>query len=535
MKAQEEVDDISIINVVPKFNTISKPDTTIQIPSFFSSKVQESASVSSALLNALTATQPSLKVSGLEKRTVSLTNIQSLESKFNCHTYPWKPPLHGAVYKSCNFENICLTKKGDWRIFLDQKKALQIYDSLSSETINQANLYTQISGTNRKKFTPVKSRHLICHDRWEWACFTPIIEEPMALNDKTKEEFTEDFKWYKDPVLALTRTWIPANFGHALLEDLIPSFTMLKSLGAEADRPLFMDNFNDYSTLANPNQHTYISQVGRQKADRTAAEWISTVIKGEPLYICDNNLKDIPCSSKFKKEESDKIQACFSSLSYGAHSKMLFDGLADREGYLAMYKENIKEMWGLDNMQYKNIFKKDENTFLIAIQKKPTNLPHSDLIKNVEEIQQHLQSNQDVINTYLNGKKVQVMILELESLNLIDQFLFFMNEVDMYITTQGSASYYSFLMRKGTYLIYPPYCESGSNMCSDRNISFQRSMSHLVISSMLRYNAGMIECLNRRSGNKKVGILEGNEISGYGDCNLRVEPSLLLEQITSLL
>jgi len=45
MKAQEEADDISIINVVPKSNTISKPDTTIQIPSFFSSKVQESASV----------------------------------------------------------------------------------------------------------------------------------------------------------------------------------------------------------------------------------------------------------------------------------------------------------------------------------------------------------------------------------------------------------------------------------------------------------------------------------------------------------
>lgn len=209
---------------------------------------------------------------------------------------------------------------------------------------------------------------------------------------------------------------------------------------------------------------------------------------------------------------------------------MLFEGLTDREPYLYQLRNRIIDIWNLREMEYKPLFK-EKGKFLIGIQKKPEGTLNLDLIINVEDLLVNFKGKESQLSTSLPGIQPQFVAVELEKMSMIEQVLFFMFEIDMYITTQGSASYYSFLMKPDSYVVYSPSCSPDSYQCSDQNISFQRALSHLTVVSILRYDKTMIECQNRNGAPREITIADNIT----GACRMILEKNKLLNLVVNTL
>ncbi|KAG2373762.1 hypothetical protein C9374_011851 [Naegleria lovaniensis] len=340
----------------------------------------------------------------------------------------------------------------------------------------------------------------------------------------------------------MERVWVPINFGHGILEDLIPAFTMLQTLNMKADRPLFMTDERNLKQVGTFVHHqSALNKYGLETIEKWSAEWMAMLTLGKPLALCGgNSIQDHPCPAQkntkdgdSQQQDSETIQACFSSLSFGYHSKMLYDGLTDREPYLYQFRDSIIENWNLKDLQYTPKYKRDQDIFLIGVQKKPKGSYNLDIIDNCEELAQYLTEHVSQIKERV-GKEVQVMVVELEKMSMIEQILFFIYEIDMYITTQGAASYYSFFMKPGGYLIYAPSCSTETNSCTDDHISFQRPLAHLVITSMVRFDVEMLECLNRKPETNPK-ITHDPKLVVIGGCILKVNKEKLLQMVLTSL
>ncbi|KAG2373763.1 hypothetical protein C9374_011852 [Naegleria lovaniensis] len=115
----------------------------------------------------------------------SLTRSPSfkLESFASCSTDNYKLPLHGGLYKSCQFNNICLTSSGKWKLFMNSNNALKLVQQLTLENVKRKDIFVETGHPEKRRilnpqlFDSTK-QHLVCHTAWDWLCFTPQIE-PM--------------------------------------------------------------------------------------------------------------------------------------------------------------------------------------------------------------------------------------------------------------------------------------------------------------------------------------------------------------------
>ena len=103
--------------------------------------------------------------------------------------------------------------------------------------------------------------------------------------------------------------------------------------------------------------------------------------------------------------------------------------------------------------------------FIVAIHDKPKTGRHGNSIHNLNEMVKLFNSRLLDTTTYhqygydmeKNNFEVEIVPVKLEKLNLIEQVQFF-GQVDVYISTIGSGSFYSLFLPEDSFLLYSPEC-----------------------------------------------------------------------------
>lgn len=308
------------------------PIRTRPIPKSMAKYIQKPNKISESILEAFEKRYPRVREENSflrrgfdRKRQSDIFNMdkEELESEAHCSTYPWKPPLHGGLYKSCRFNNICLTAGGKWKLFMSKNNALKLVQHFNSHSVNRNDVFVEGEKFNPIIYEPEKPP-IACHSLWDWLCFSPLIESKMEFTNETgkvllsttgkRVKLSPNFVWYTDQVVTMERAWIPINFGHALLEDIIPSISMLTTLTARADRPLFMtDQRKLVSTGTSVHHQSAINKLGLDKLQKLSSEWTSLITLGQPLALCNkNNIMEHPCVNDPESENDlDVLQGKF--------------------------------------------------------------------------------------------------------------------------------------------------------------------------------------------------------------------------------
>ncbi|KAG2383275.1 hypothetical protein C9374_004612 [Naegleria lovaniensis] len=213
----------------------------------------------------------------------------------------------------------------------------------------------------------------------------------------------------------------------------------------------------------------------------------------------------------------------------------LYSFVEGRETLITLFKKYLFGQLGIKNPH-------SHKTLIIAIQNKPTNTEHRDSIINVDKIVAYLKSRQQELLEFANSQRslkyesVEIINLRLERMSFIEQLNLF-NVMDVYITSQGAASYMSmFLSKPNAIMVYVPMCFASTKTCSDSNLRVHETFSNVRVISLLQYTE-LLECVIGNS-DEDVGypVLPDFAYSeDFGDCNERVKPEGLFKIVSDAL
>ncbi|KAL9649434.1 hypothetical protein ABK040_016216 [Willaertia magna] len=232
---------------------------------------------------------------------------------------------------------------------------------------------------------------------------------------------------------------------------------------------------------------------------------------------------DIPIGKR-----PEDIQVCFKKLVLGMGDRSYVKSKqfsTFRDLPMLGLRKVLFENMGLERFQNINLKKK----IIVAIHDKPKTGRHGNAFSNIDEIVNHLRNvlpRESFIRDL--DKEIVIVPVKLENMSPVEQFEFFAN-VDVYIATVGSGSFYSLLMPEDSYLLYAPECIRTEDKkfgydwsCYQPIIYFHTSLPHLTVFELTRL---VRDCVFR----------EGS-FDGYKDaCDLVIDlPGLTQEVIKAL-
>ena len=509
------------------------------------------------------------------------------------------------LYSSCRFENVCLSRKGNWILYKN---------NVFNRSELNGKIWLSTSATKKREFNPGKIRvflrsppkQLILSEQQPE---TQENQEQNFMNKKKNEQIQEsnsdqilriskDFEWFSTPIFGFSRHSI-GNAGHLILDNFLTLFNMMldfEYVSTDMGLLFFDDIFNAVTGI-----HSRAGMDGNL-AESNSLIWAKYFSQYVPLQLCYSNkdqdrgysIGQAPCrqehsksfSSQLQLNEKDEIVACFSSLVMGTPDSYFFD-MYRREAILQLFRNYLLNNIGLlqpsrtESRQslsssLSSVLSRKGKVFTIAIHNKPINTKNKDAIVNVEEIvdylNRHKKSLLDKVNHQLTSpqqqkqqdlyKSIEIVNLKLENMSFKEMFTFF-QDLNIYVSTQGSASYMSlFMLHPEATLIYTPMCYHDRLQCSDYNIRFHEALSNVKTISLMNH-LDMIECVNPSNIKKQVEetkledeiqdakkdqshknkqiIVRGLPVKPapvpralYGSCHERIDPAKLYDLISRI-
>jgi len=216
--------------------------------------------------------------------------------------------------------------------------------------------------------------------------------------------------------------------------------------------------------------------------------------KKRPDYLPMNQLDQLYGKKRNFNESleyiSSNIDTCFRKLLIGVGDRPFVlsrDFARFRDLAVAELRKKI-----LVNMGYFARSKVDINDreFInIGIHDKPKSGTHGNSLHNFEELLNTIQSrimHEPFILT--SKKKVNVHAVRLEDMSSVKQVELF-SEMDIYMGTVGSASYYGLLMPQNSHLLLPPVCLRNNSpngwYCVQPTIHYHTSLPHLTVVNVM--------------------------------------------------
>ncbi|KAF0973150.1 hypothetical protein FDP41_008357 [Naegleria fowleri] len=147
------------------------------------------------------------------------------------------------------------------------------------------------------------------------------------------------------------------------------------------------------------------------------------------------------------------------------------------------------------------------------------------LLEQVNEVNGHVFENIEIVN------------LKLESISVAQQIEFF-TTLNVYVTTQGSASFMSlFMINPNALMIYVPSCLKETFMCSDIHLQVHETFSNIRIISLMDH-LHLIQCVTENSHQAQGFPVKPIDVISpefKGDCHERVNPEGLKDLIVKSL
>ncbi|KAG2388605.1 hypothetical protein C9374_000044 [Naegleria lovaniensis] len=442
--------------------------------------------------------------SGTSKSSTSIGGAQLFKSDFKCIRL--RPDSDFArdpqfLYSSCRFENVCMSRKGNWFLF----KNVFNRDELNGK------IWLSTSATKKHEFNPAKMRMFLKSPPKEWIISQqPTVDEqqePQDLEKKDTDEnsntdqilkISKDFKWFSTPVFGFSRH-SSGNAGHLILDNYLTLFNLMldfEYVNTNMGILFFDDIFNEETGI-----HARANMDGNL-AESNSLIWAKYFSRYTPLQLCKDRVEgysigQAPCRQEVSSSsmrpnaqqqpgntvkslsrqgqelaQNDEMVACFSSLVMGTPDSYLFD-LYRREAILPLFRNyllnNIGLLRPLNDLRGERSNKK---TLLDRINHKYSQSESQDWYTSIE-----------IVN------------LKLESMSFKEMFHFF-RDLNVYVSTQGSASYMSlFMLHPEATLVYTPMCYRKDLQCSDYNIRFHEALSNVRTISLIQH-LDMIECVD---------------------------------------
>ncbi|KAF0973290.1 hypothetical protein FDP41_008497 [Naegleria fowleri] len=455
-----------------------------------------------------------------------------------------------SLYTSCVLENVCLNRRGEWLLYLHNPH-------------------------ERKKFNDqilvlTSSLRLVMHESIKFKVHTRVPPQQQVTQSNnyftgTDEnsifKISKQFSWIQTPTFAFSR-YATSNVGHLIMDNLFSVFNMMANFEYVNSNHflLFLDDPFNKETGSLP-------RAGHppERAEAVSLEWAKFFSSHKPLQLCFDQFTNsyyihyAPCrqdnveqsiKDQLSREEGNEVQTCFSSLFIGSVESHYFD-FYGRETIFPLFRNYILNQVGyLESKKYgqenRQTHTSHQRTLKIAIQRKPISSKHKDSIINTFEIANYFNEKKTEILTRLNAiykrfHSVEIIELKLEELKAMEQLQFF-KDLDVYVSTQGSASYMSmFMLNPTSLLFFSPLCRSETLQCSDYNIRIHKTFSNVRTIS-LNDHLDMIECVKENSlngvGYKVKKVEPPGSVYYYGDCHLRfnVEKfyALVLEELENI-
>ncbi|KAG2373393.1 hypothetical protein C9374_012132 [Naegleria lovaniensis] len=450
------------------------------------------------------------------RASTSLFHSSSLESKHLLQSHhhciiqrEWNRERSNIPFTSCKFENICMNRRGEWIIYTNSPKD----HAMSGKAWVHTGAYHPISLYIRVEKPPTL---IVKHNG---QVLTKANTHKNASN--AVMVLSERFKWISTPTLVFTRHAM-GNLGHAWLDNYLPLFNlmMIFEYVHRENHILFLDF-----------EQPHVDQV-------------SFIFSNKPaLQKCVNEngtfIAEAPCFfSTPRQEELDKIgnqiDTCFSSVLTG-NTGSFFKHMERRDHILPAFRNYLLNRLKIPYSK----FLERQKTLVIAIQNKPLHSNNKDSIINVDQIVTYLtQRKTQILNevNHFNGnayENIEIVNFKLESMSLAEQIEFF-TTLNVYVTTQGSASYMSlFMYNPNAVMIYVPFCLKETLMCSDVNIRVHETFSNVRIISLMNH-LHLVQCVTENSVQAQgfpVKPLNFTFTDFKGDCHERVDPEGLQDLI----
>ncbi|KAL9641839.1 hypothetical protein ABK040_011824 [Willaertia magna] len=491
------------------------------------------------------------------KATTSSTTI--LKSNFRCNRQiedleHRKGSSH--LFTSCIFENICLNRKGDWILFTEEdhpyikpfiEHYFNIHQDKSKENHLPAWVYAHAHGHD---FTAARIHVNITKP----IRLTRTNTVTTASNGKEEGEgrvdqwssslfsnefkLSKNFQWVSIPTFGFIRHSI-ANFGHLLLDNYVQIFSnmILYEYLNRDNFVLFLDDLGNDITGGHGR-----ARMDEKIAERFSLEFGQVFSQYTPLQLGFNKfegwwLGNAPTAKQFESEMREMLDnkakgisiipngndlvACFSSLVIGQPGSY-FMNTEGREVILPLIKNYVLNHY----LSSKSVKKQDENEIWIGVHHKPKGTKNRDAIANSKEIVEYLQKQGESFAP----RKIKVFEILLESLTFKEQFEMF-SLLDVFVSTQGSASYYSLFMKENSYLLYTPMCYHDSQECNDYNLRIHATSPNVKIISLVNH----IEIVKCEGQLDKPFRKVKHARSYYGNCNEVLDPKGLHELIHKII
>ncbi|KAG2387903.1 hypothetical protein C9374_000753 [Naegleria lovaniensis] len=438
------------------------------------------------------------------------------------------------LFTTCLFENICFNRKGEWILFSKSPHAKEKSEKVWVQTNSYHALTGDIHRVRIKVLDPPSA-----------VLVRGVNGTVPNLGNSNVMELSKNFKWIEKPTFGTSRH-ATSNIGHAILDNFALVFNSMINFDyvSPDSHLLFMDDM--YPKIPGDTRTPELVKLHGDLATNSSLEWARRMTNLEPLQQGSNHvegsfIKNAPCEfhgMNPNDAHAHEMDTCFSSFIVGSTGSM-YSFIEGRESVITLFRKYLLRQLNVKPQ------KKFSKVFRIAIQNKPLHSINRDAIINVDKIVNYLRQNVtesemlELANS-VRGKhepkyeRVEIVNLKLERMSFEEQVQFF-GDLDVYISTQGAASYMSLFMTKpNAVMFYVPMCFRHTLTCSDLNLKIHETWATEVkIVSLIHYTH-LLECVKGNSDEEpgfKVTARVHSE--PYGDCHERIDPKGLYHELIS--
>ncbi|KAF0975649.1 hypothetical protein FDP41_005643 [Naegleria fowleri] len=457
---------------------------------------------------------------------------------------------------SCRFNDLCLTTRGEFVLFHPRTRAFRGNESDYYKQLSEQ-VWTYSQGRHESQRGDFRVRLLDQELTLQFGYPSkPIVV--IKNNDDNEEEENEAFKnivkldpnflYLTQPVYALKR-YASGNMGHFIFENIAMAVTQMMDYEFTFSNTL--ENFkkllnNHVLFLDDLFDHSLQNWIGTYHYDVSLSNNItmevSKLVSSNPiLQLCKTNdkyfIEQLPCRNAedipLVSEPSPQhvtLAACFSQFRIGTEA--LFKSFPTREFVFTFYRQLTYDRLGIqplpseENDLSKIIPYLQKKPIKVVIHKKPIlNNSHGKAIHNVDEIYHALKTRiplDPYLKLYHPDQPIEIEMLEFVNLPLSQQVHYFSN-IDVYISDQGSAAYYSVYLRKDATVIIGPSCWDKGNHCwMSEGFIILRGLTNVNVVNYLEIDH-QASCHPRRTEKEENG------------CDPIFKPDLIVESVIAML
>ena len=334
----------------------------------------------------------------------------------------------------------------------------------------------------------------------------------VGSNSEILYELSDDFSIIEKPVFAMHR-YASGNVGHVFLENLNMVVTLMMQYNlvgfgktekdALNNHILFLDDVFSLEGEDWMASYKYPPQHALKYSTQVAGLFSSNPI----LQLCRRrhvfSIEKSPCRNDLSRSWTRPrkvLQTCFSQF-YAGLTVDLFFFPYGRE--MIMTQMRNLAYTNLNIVPHPTAGEEDVKKYLqhkdlvVSIHKKPLSGKHGAAIANADELLDFLSLRLPKIPFVKDlKKKVRVELVNLGNMTIPEQVQYF-SEVDVYITDQGSAVYYSMFMRDDTSVLMAPACVEGQR-CTHGVGNRMQSCANVNFFNLLELNGEILpKCVER--------------------------------------